>query len=84
VIVDANTQQQLFDLAETDPEAKLTIDLASQTLTLPDGSAVEFPIAKFSKTCLLQGVDQLGYLQKHENAVKDYEKIHPARVNTLG
>jgi len=84
VIVYTKTQQKLFDLAETDPEAKLTIDLASQTLTLPDGSAVEFPIDKFSKTCLLQGVDQLGYLQNHENAVKDYEKTHSARVNTLG
>ena len=84
VIVDAQTQQKLFDLAETDPEAKLNIDLQAQTLTLPDGSAVGFPIDTFSKTCLLQGIDQLGYLQKHETAVKNYEKTHPARVNTLG
>jgi len=84
VIVDAQTQQKLFDLAETDPEAKLNIDLQAQTLTLPDGSAVGFPIDTFSKTCLLQGIDQLGYLQKHETAVNDYETSHPARVNTLG
>ncbi len=84
VIVDTKTQQKLFDLAETDPEAKLNIDLDAQTLTLPDGPAVKFPIDAFSKTCLLQGLDQLGYLRKHETAVIDYEKLHPARVNTLG
>ena len=84
VIVDVKTQQKLFDLAEFDPQAKLNIDLRAQTLTLPDGSSVKFPIDAFSKTCLLQGIDQLGYLQKHESAVIDYEKTHPARVNTLG
>ena len=84
VIVDAKTQQKLFDLAESDPDVKLNINLETQTLTLPDGSAVEFPIDTFSKTCLLQGIDQLGYLRKHEAAVKDYEITHPARVNTLG
>ena len=43
----------------------------------------EFPIDNFSKTCILQGVDQLGYLQSHTSTVEAYESGHPDRVNTL-
>ncbi len=82
VIVDEETQQQLFSLADEDQEATVTIDLAQQTLTLPDGRTVEFPIDGFSKTCLLEGIDQLGYLQKQEDSIVAYEQAHPARVNT--
>jgi 3-isopropylmalate/(R)-2-methylmalate dehydratase small subunit len=60
----------------------VTIDLTQQTLTLPDGRSVEFPIDGFSKTCLLEGIDQLGYLQKQEDHIIAYEQAHPARVNT--
>ncbi len=48
------------------PGAVVTIDLASQALTLPDGTAVEFPIDAFSKHCLLEGVDELGYILKQD------------------
>jgi 3-isopropylmalate/(R)-2-methylmalate dehydratase small subunit len=82
VIVDEATHQQLLSLAAEDPELSLTIDLSAQTLTLPDGRAVTFPIDAFSKTCLLQGVDQLGYLQAQEPAIAAYEAAHPARVQT--
>ena len=58
------------------------LNLAQQTLTLPDGRAVPFPIDNFSKTCLLEGIDQLGYLLKQEDKVLAYEEAHPARVNT--
>ena len=66
VIVDYETQQKVLELVELDPKITLTVDLASQTMFLPDGSTVEFPIDLFSKTCLLEGVDQLGYLLKRE------------------
>jgi 3-isopropylmalate/(R)-2-methylmalate dehydratase small subunit len=82
VIIDEETHRQLLSLAEEDHEATVTIDLAQQTLTLPDGRNVEFPIDGFSKTCLLEGVDQLGYLQKQEEEILAYEQAHPARINT--
>ena len=82
VIVDEETHRQLLSLAEEDHEATVTIDLAQQTLTLPDGRNVEFPIDGFSKTCLLEGVDQLGYLQKQEEKILTYEQAHPACINT--
>ena len=60
--------------------AQVTIDLASQTLTLPDGSSYTFPIDGFSKTCLLQGIDELGYLLTLENRIAAYEIDHNAMI----
>lgn len=82
VIVDEETQRQLMSLAEEDHDATVTIDLAQQTLSLPDGRIVEFPIDDFSKTCLLEGIDQLGYLQKQEEKIAAFEHAHPPRINT--
>ncbi len=83
VIVDKETHWQLLSLIEEEPETQVTIDLARQTLQLPDGRQVEFPIDNFSKTCILNGVDQLGYLQSHQTQIEAYENAHPDRVNTL-
>lgn len=82
VEVDEETHRQLLSLIEEDPHTSVTIDLENQTLTLPDGRTVSFPIDAFSKECLIEGVDQLGYLLMHEDAVNAYEKNHPQRVNT--
>jgi 3-isopropylmalate/(R)-2-methylmalate dehydratase small subunit len=77
IIVDAETHAQLFSLLEEEPGTTLTVDLASQTLNLPDGRRVEFPIDAFSKSCLLRGVDPLGYLLAQEPAVEAYEAALP-------
>ena len=82
VIVDEETHRQLISLAQEDPNTEVTIDLETQTLTLPDGRAVTFPIDGFSKHCLLNGVDQLGYLLSLDAAASEYEAAHPARVDT--
>ncbi len=83
VSVDEETHLQLLSLIEEEPETEVTIDLASQTLQLPDGRRVTFPIDSFSKSCILEGVDQLGYLQNQAPAINSYEETHPDRVNTL-
>jgi 3-isopropylmalate/(R)-2-methylmalate dehydratase small subunit len=74
VSIDFDTQEKIFNGVEHDPEMLLTIDLPSQTITLPDGDSVSFPIDTFSKTCLLEGVDQLGYLLKRETQIEQYEQ----------
>ena len=74
VIVDSDTHQQIFAKVDQDPEMQVTIDLAAQTLTLPDGISISFPIDPFSKTCLLDGVDQLGYLLKRGTLIEQYEQ----------
>jgi 3-isopropylmalate/(R)-2-methylmalate dehydratase small subunit len=73
IIVDAETHQTLFDLAEEAPAAEVLVDLASQTVTLPDGRKVSFPIDGFSKTCLLNGVDELGYILGFEKDIAAFE-----------
>jgi len=82
IIVDQETQQQLVSLAEEDPTTTVSVNLEDQTVTLPDGRQVEFPIDGFSKHCLLNGVDQLGYLQALETDIVHFEETHPASVNT--
>lgn len=69
----AGAVNKLLRLAEESPESAVTIDLAEQTVTLPDGQTHTFPIDGFSKTCLLQGVDQLGYLLQQEPLIARYE-----------
>ena len=73
IIVDAKTHQDLFDMLEEIPAAELNIDLASQTLSLPDGRAVTFPIDGFAKACLLNGVDELGYIMGFEKEIAAFE-----------
>jgi 3-isopropylmalate/(R)-2-methylmalate dehydratase small subunit len=70
VIVPREVHAELFRL---DPEAEVTIDLAAQTLTLPDGRAIEFPVDSFAQHCLLEGVDELGYILQREPAIAAYE-----------
>ncbi len=82
VAVDAAVHRHLLALTAADPAAQVTVDLATRTLTLPDGTTTTFPIDPFAQTCLLQGVDELGYLLQHEGQIAAYEQSHPAPVNT--
>ncbi|HLF88064.1 MAG TPA: 3-isopropylmalate dehydratase small subunit [Anaerolineales bacterium] len=76
IVVDEETLRDLFDLADEAPQATLEVDLASQTVTLPGGKQVSFPIDGFSKACMLEGVDQLGYLLKRVEQVEAFETAH--------
>ena len=66
------------------PGMGVTVDLASQSITLADGKSATFPIDPFSKQCLLDGVDELGYIQKQEEAIQAHEKSRKAWLNTIG
>lgn len=83
IVIPADIHARLLKMLEADPLATVRVDLASQTLTPPDGTAVEFPVDPFAKTCLLEGVDELGFLLKHEAEIAAFEQRHPAPVNTL-
>lgn len=73
VVVDTETYQALFALLERDYWTRFTIDLPRQTLTLPDGRTITFPIDAFSRRCLIDGVDQLDYLLSFEERIAAYE-----------
>jgi 3-isopropylmalate/(R)-2-methylmalate dehydratase small subunit len=72
IIVDEATHKMLFDLHEEAPRAELTVDLETQTVSYPGGSFT-FPIDSFNKTCLLNGVDELGYIMGFEKDIAAYE-----------
>lgn len=71
--VTPEVQESLLALTEEAPDATVYIDLASQTFTLPDASQHSFAIDSFAKICLLNGVDQLGYIQSHEDKIAAFE-----------
>jgi 3-isopropylmalate/(R)-2-methylmalate dehydratase small subunit len=76
IVVDEATHKMLFDYIEEVPNAEFTVDLESQRLSFPNGS-VQFPIDPFNKTCLLNGVDELGYIMNFEKEIAEFE----ARAN---
>jgi 3-isopropylmalate/(R)-2-methylmalate dehydratase small subunit len=75
ILVDGKTHRMLFDLVEETPDVVFTVELASQTLSFPNGS-VGFPIDPFNKTCLLNGVDELGYILGFEKEIAAFEAGH--------
>lgn len=70
IVVDRETHAWLLE----NPGAEVTIDVAASTLTLPDGSTVNYPIDDFARYCLLEGIDQLGFLQQHDDDITRFEK----------
>ena len=73
IIVDDATHQWLID----NPGAEVTVDVEAATLTLPDGRVLEFPMDRFSQHCLLEGVDQLGFLLGKDEAISRFEQNRP-------
>ena len=69
VQVDEATGQWLLD----HPGIALSVDVESRTLLLPDGRSVEFPLEGFARYCLLNGVDELGFLLAMEERIAAYE-----------
>lgn len=73
IVVDKATHKLLFDYIEEVPNAEFTVDLESQTLSFPNGW-VTFPIDPFNKACLLNGVDELGYIMSFEKEIAAFEE----------
>jgi 3-isopropylmalate/(R)-2-methylmalate dehydratase small subunit len=72
VVVDEKTHAWLI----ANPNVEVGIDVASTTLTLPDGTQVKFPLEGFARFCLLNGVDELGFLLSQNDAIVAYESAH--------
>jgi 3-isopropylmalate/(R)-2-methylmalate dehydratase small subunit len=70
VLVDSATHEWLL----ANPGVDVCVDIDKRTVTLPDGSAVAFPIDGFSRYCLLNGLDQLGFLIESEAEIKAFEE----------
>jgi 3-isopropylmalate/(R)-2-methylmalate dehydratase small subunit len=73
VTLPAATVERLFGRA-TGPQAlEIAVDLAAQTLRLPDGEAIAFDVDPFRKHCLLEGLDDIGLTLQHVDAIRAYE-----------
>jgi 3-isopropylmalate/(R)-2-methylmalate dehydratase small subunit len=82
IVVPEDIHAELFAMVGSDPTTEIAVDLASQTIQLPDGRKVEFPVDVFSKTCMLEGVDELGYMLKQNTAIDAYEATRFSTLNT--
>jgi 3-isopropylmalate/(R)-2-methylmalate dehydratase small subunit len=69
VVVEQEAHQKLLAA----PFAEVTIDLEKSELTLPDGTKAVFPLDPFARYCLLNGIDELGFLLTHVDSIADYE-----------
>jgi len=74
VEVTPEVHRALMEAIELDPSTKVTIDLPSQSVTGPEALEATFPIDEFSKYCLLEGIDQLGYLLSFDDQITRYEQ----------
>ncbi len=83
VTIDEKVQNHLFELFDKDQQAELFVDLQNQELDVPGHQKVHFEIDSFNKNCLLEGIDQLGFLLKTLPEIQSFEKKYPKRVNTL-
>jgi 3-isopropylmalate/(R)-2-methylmalate dehydratase small subunit len=70
IVVDDVTHRWLLE----NPGVELSIDVEAKTVSLPDGSVVDFPLDGFSRYCLLEGTDQLGFLQQQMGEIKQFEE----------
>jgi 3-isopropylmalate/(R)-2-methylmalate dehydratase small subunit len=82
IVVDRATHEKLFEIAETNPDAEMRVDLAEQGLLLPDGSTLDFDVDPFSKMMLMAGTDEIGYVLGKDAEISAWEAAHPARVDT--
>jgi 3-isopropylmalate/(R)-2-methylmalate dehydratase small subunit len=73
VVVDQETHAMLFDIVQEAPQGEWVVDLREQKVTLPTGGSFNFTVDPFARTCLLQGVDELGYIQSYDEQIAAYE-----------
>ena len=69
IIVDGETHRWLL----ANPGTEVLVDLTTTTLAA-NGRRVTFPIDRFSRYCLMNGIDQLGFLLEHSAAIARYEQ----------
>jgi len=71
IVVDKATHEYLL----RNPGIKLAVDVRNATLALPDGRIVKFPIDGFARYCLIEGIDQLGYLRQQMDEILKFEEV---------
>lgn len=73
IVVDEDTHRFLLD----NPGIELDVDVERSSVTLPDGTSTGFPLDGFARHCLIEGIDQLGYLRQQLEAIRAFEDSRP-------
>lgn len=85
IVIPENVYNYLVEEDAKNPgQATVSVDLENQSIMLPDGESINFPIEPFAKYCVLNGVDQMGYLANADADISHFESQRPARINTMG
>ena len=74
IVLPRERVQAMREMLHAQPGRQLTIDLPSQTVTLPDGTADRFEVDPFRKECLLAGIDEIALTLRYEDAIADFER----------
>jgi len=83
IVMPKDVHAALFAALVENPALQVTIDLPTQTLSWLGGPSMSFPIDAFAKDCLLEGVDEIGYVLKQDAAIVAFEAQRPLSLNTL-
>jgi 3-isopropylmalate/(R)-2-methylmalate dehydratase small subunit len=83
IVLSAPLHATLMQIAKEDLAATVTVNLASATMTTPDGATHAFPIDAFSQKMLLDGLDELDYIRTQGEKILAHETSHPGTINTL-
>jgi len=73
IIVDTETHEWLL----TNPGVEVIVDVETREITLPHGARISFPIDNFARLCILEGIDQTGYLMLQQDKIAEFEKNRP-------
>ena len=73
IVLDSVAVDQLFRETVATPGYRLTVDLATQSVTAPSGETFKFEIDAFRKHCLLNGLDDIGLTLQHVDEIKTFE-----------
>ncbi len=83
IVLPRDAVDRLFQRTFATPGYHLTVDLAAQTVTAPDGEVFSFEIDPFRKHCLLNGLDDIGLTLQHVDEIRAYEKRRRKEVPWL-
>jgi 3-isopropylmalate/(R)-2-methylmalate dehydratase small subunit len=79
--LEPDAYRSLVEQFKKEPEMELTVDLASQTVRLPSGARLDFPIDGFSKRLMLYGLDELGHILGYERQITAFEAAHSGQLS---
>ncbi len=83
IVLDEAIVDRLFGAVAVQPGYRLAIDLASQSVTAPDGTVLRFEVDAFRRDCLLNGWDDIGLTLRHRDTIATYERSRLSRFPWL-